>query len=110
MSSLLAHIIVGILGIWLATGLPGVTFYGDLSQLALAGFVLGVINFAVKPILDILTFPLKIVTFGLFSIFLNMVIVWSIDVLVLGKIFTLLQLFIATVILSILNLILIRKK
>ncbi|MGB3988116.1 MAG: phage holin family protein [Minisyncoccales bacterium] len=109
MGSLIAHIIVGVIGIWLATGIPGVVFLGDLSQIALAGLALGVINFAIKPILDILTFPLKVVTFGLFSLLLNMAIIWSVDVLVLGKIFSLSSLFITTVIIWILNLILIKK-
>ncbi len=93
----------------MATGIPGVVFLGDLSQIALAGLALGVINFAIKPILDILTFPLKVVTFGLFSLLLNMAIIWSVDVLVLGKIFSLSSLFITTVIIWILNLILIKK-
>ncbi len=109
MASLLYHILAGILGLWLATGIPEVSFTGPVQSLALAGFVLGVINFAVKPILDILTFPLKILTFGLFAIFLNMAILWVVDVLILDKIFTLWTLFLATIIISILNIILIKK-
>ncbi len=109
MTRLAYHVLAGILGFWLATGLPEVEFAKEIQSLALAGFVLGVINFAVKPILDFITIPLKIVTFGLFSIFLNMAIVWTVDVLILGKIFTLWTLFLATIILSILNLVLIKK-
>ncbi len=109
MTRLAYHVLAGILGFWLATGLPEVEFTKGIQSLALAGFVLGVINFAVKPILDFITIPLKIITFGLFSIFLNMAIVWTVDVLILGKIFTLWTLFLATIILSILNLILIKK-
>ena len=109
MIRLIYHILAGIIGFWLTTGLPDVHFDGPIQSLVLAGFVLGVINYAVKPILDIVTFPLKILTFGLFSVFLNMAIVWGVDVLILGKIFTLWPLFLATIILSILNLILIKK-
>ena len=109
MTRLVYHILAGIIGFFLATGLPEVYFTGPVQSLFLAGFVLGLINYAVKPILDILTFPLKILTFGLFSIFLNMAIVWSVDFLILGKIFTLWTLFLSTIILSILNLILIKK-
>ncbi|MDD4062260.1 MAG: phage holin family protein [Candidatus Pacebacteria bacterium] len=105
-----AYIIAGVLGIWLATGIPGVDFTGTFASLALAGFALGVINFAVKPILDILTLPLRILTLGIFSLFLNIAIVWVVDVLILEKIFNnFTQLFIATAILWILNLILARK-
>jgi putative membrane protein len=109
MTKLVYHILAGTLGIWLATGIPGVTFTGPLQSLALAGLVLGVINYAVKPILDFLTFPLKILTFGIFSIFLNMAIVWLVDVLILDKIFTLWPLFLATLIISVLNIILVKK-
>jgi len=105
-----AYIIASVLGIWLATGIPGVEFEGTLASLALAGFALGIINFAVKPILDILTFPLKILTLGVFSLFLNMAIVWIVDVLILEKIFnSFTQLFIATVILWVLNIILAKR-
>lgn len=103
------HIFACILGIWLATGIPGVVFTGDIATLALAGFTLGVINFTVKPILDILTLPLKIITLGLFALFLNIAIIWVVDVLILGKIFTLGSLLATTVIIWILNIILIRK-
>ncbi len=109
MTKLIFHILAGTLGIWLATGLPGVHFTGPIQSLILAGLVLGVINFAVKPILDILTFPLKILTLGIFSLILNMGIVWVVDVLVLDKIFTLWTLFLATIIVWLLNIILIRK-
>lgn len=109
MKSLMSHIVAGILGIWLATGIPGVNFEGNFSSLALAGFALGVINFAIKPILDILTLPLKIVTFGIFSLFLNMAIIWTVDVLILGKIFMLFPLFLTTVIIWILNIVLIKR-
>jgi putative membrane protein len=109
MTRLVYHSLAGILGIWLATGIPGVNFTGPIQSLFLAGFVLGIINFAVKPILDILTFPLKILTLGLFSLFLNMAIVWTVDVLVLEKIFTLWTLFLATLIVSVLNIILVKK-
>lgn len=110
MKRFFAYIIAGILGIWLATGIPGVEFTGVPASLALAGFALGIINFAVKPILDILTLPLRILTLGIFSLFLNIAIVWVVDVLILGKIFdSFTQLFIATAILWVLNILLARK-
>ncbi len=109
MANLFYYILAGITGLWLATGIPGVDFQGPFQSLALAGFALGLINFAVKPILDIITFPLKILTFGLFSIFMNMAIVWIIDVVFFEKIFTLWPLFLATIIISILNIILVKK-
>ena len=42
--------------------------------------MLGVLNVFVKPVLKILTIPLRILTLGLFSIVINMFIVWLVDV------------------------------
>ncbi len=109
MAKLLYYIFVGILVIWVATNIPDVDFKGDYQSLAIAGAILGVINFAIKPVLKIITYPLRVITFGLFSLVLNMAILWTVDVLFLDKIFNLWTLFLATIIISILNLFLIRK-
>jgi len=44
----------------------------------IAGAVLTVINFLVKPIIKILTLPINIITLGLFSIVINAGIFWFI--------------------------------
>ena len=50
--------------------LPGVHVANFLTALAIA-LVLGVLNLIVKPILIVLTLPLTIITFGLFLIVIN---------------------------------------
>ena len=79
---LILQIIAGIAGIWLATELisEGVVFTGSVKTLLLAGLILGLINFFIKPILNLVTLPLRIITFGLFSLVINMGIVWIIEV------------------------------
>lgn len=57
------------------------TFKQGVNTLLLAGVVLGLINFFIKPIVNIITWPLKVLTFGLFSFAVNIAIVWSIDLL-----------------------------
>lgn len=58
---------------------------GGLKGYLIAALIFGVLNFLVKPILKILSFPLILITVGLFSLVLNMLIVWlleySLDVL-----------------------------
>lgn len=83
MGKLILQIIAGIGGLWLATKfVSGVEFTGSLQTLGLAGIILGLINFFIKPILKIITLPLRILTFGLFTLVINMVIVWVVaDVL-----------------------------
>ena len=89
MRQLFWQIIFGILGLYLAILLvPGVAISGgeELTQqgikaLLLAGAVLGLINFFIKPIVKIITFPLRLLTFGLFGLIINMAMVWIVDVL-----------------------------
>jgi len=65
------------LAIYLAAYLvPGVNFKGDWKMLLLAGFVLSLINLLIKPILKLISLPLLILTFGLFSLIINMFVVW----------------------------------
>ncbi len=90
------YIIAGILSIFLATKfVPGVSleiipgqsvYFGiELTEqwhiLFLVGGILGFINCFIKPILDKITIPLKILTLGLFSLILNMMLIWFLDIL-----------------------------
>ncbi len=93
--SLFLQIISGILGIWLAQKYVwGVDFQGHLfilpSQLSdfneflktltFVGALLGFLNFFVKPVLKTITFPLRVVTFNLFTLVIMMALVWVVDV------------------------------
>ncbi|MBN8529449.1 MAG: phage holin family protein [Caulobacterales bacterium] len=63
--------VVTALGLWLASAIvPGVGFTGQWS-LIWAAVLLGLVNAIVRPILTILTFPLTVVTFGLFLLIVN---------------------------------------
>ena len=82
MTRLIFYIIAGIVSLWLAVQfVPGVEFVGEFKYLLLAGLVLGLINFFIKPILTAITLPLRMLTFGLFGLVINMAIVWTIDVI-----------------------------
>ena len=74
-------ITAGIFGLWLAVlFVPGVEFIGNLKLLVFAGLVLGLINFFIKPILKFITLPLRILTLGLFSLVINMAMIWLVDI------------------------------
>lgn len=93
MTKLIRQIIAGILGIFLAdrfvSGVslrvfPESYFFGfkitkEWQVLILVGSILGLINFFVRPILDKITLPLKILTFGFFSLMLNIAVIWFLD-------------------------------
>ena len=58
-------------GLWLASVVvPGVDFTGQWS-LILAAVLLGVVNAIVRPIMVVLTFPITVVTLGLFLLVVN---------------------------------------
>jgi|SRR3989344_2930209 len=87
--------ISAILGIWLASSfVPGVevkllsdsSFFGirltAVWQIyVLLGIIIGLLNFFIKPILDLITLPLRIITLGLFGFLINIALIWVVDVM-----------------------------
>ena len=107
LGKLLFHIISGILGLFLATKfIPGAELIGPVQNLLIPGGILGLVNFFIKPFLKAAALPLRILTFGLFSLVINMLLVWIVaDILFPEKIeiVGLLALFWTTVIIWALN-------
>lgn len=72
MLSFLLRLIVNAAGLYVATRLvDGVRFEGDWLTLVGVAFVFGVVNAIVKPVTKFFTFPLIILTFGLFLLVIN---------------------------------------
>lgn len=77
---LLLHILAGIGGLWIATRfITGVEFLGSPSLLLIAGLILGILNATLKPLFNLITFPIRILTLGLSSLFINLLLVWVLD-------------------------------
>lgn len=68
---------------FLAWLLPNVA-YSNLSTLIIAGIVLTLLQKIVKPILNFLFLPINIVTLGIFSVIINVFIIWLAIYLVPG--------------------------
>lgn len=63
--------VVTALGLWLASRfVPGVSV-SDTTTLLIAAVLLGLVNAIVRPILTLLTFPITILTLGLFLLVVN---------------------------------------
>lgn len=74
---LLAHIGANVLALITAQKLiPNVSFPYDFWVLAKIAVILGLINFFLKPIIRILTLPLIWLTLGLFTIVINIFLLW----------------------------------
>ena len=84
MPRFLLKLIIGALALWAATKVvPGVTI-SDPTTLVIAALLLGVVNAIVRPVLIILTFPLTLVTLGLFLFVINGITVSLVDWLLPG--------------------------
>ncbi len=63
---------------------PGITVEGGWETTLLVALVWSVIAIVIKPVLSILTLHITIVTFGLFSLFLNAFLFWAVTLIVPG--------------------------
>jgi putative membrane protein len=65
------RILITALGLWVAAEIvPGI-YFADVPALFLAAVLLGIINAAVRPVIIVLTFPITLLTLGLFLLVIN---------------------------------------
>lgn len=55
---------------------------GEWKAYLFAGIILGIINISIKPIMKALTFPLKVVTLGLFTFVINFVVLYLVALII----------------------------
>ena len=66
------RLLINAAALWVATSfVPGITFRGDWMHLLFVALVFGVVNAFVRPLVRLLTFPLLILTLGLFTLVIN---------------------------------------
>jgi putative membrane protein len=71
------RLLINAAALWAATRLvAGISFTGDWRLLFAVAIVFGALNVLVRPILKILTFPILILTLGLFTFVLNAFMLW----------------------------------
>ena len=80
MISFLVRIFGNVLALYVAFVLvPGFLVTGGIEQYVLAGLALAILNMVVKPILKAITFPVIILTLGIFTIVINAIILSIVD-------------------------------
>jgi len=73
----LIRLLVNAAALWMATRLvPGVTFDGGTLPFLGVALVFGVVNAFIRPVMQVLTFPLILVTLGLFLLVVNGLMLW----------------------------------
>lgn len=83
MPGFLVRMVISAMGLWIASELvPGMEITG-MGTLVAAAFLLGIVNAVVRPLILILTFPITIVTLGLFLLVINAamlgLVAWLLD-------------------------------
>ncbi|OGG51158.1 hypothetical protein A2763_01215 [Candidatus Kaiserbacteria bacterium RIFCSPHIGHO2_01_FULL_54_36] len=63
---------------------PGIAVAGGWTTILLVALVWSVIMAVIKPVLGILTLPITIITFGIFSFILNALLFWAMTLIVPG--------------------------
>ncbi len=95
MKRFIAQVVANTIGLWLAVEfvsqvelniIPESSFLGfsltaEWQLLILLGVILALLNFFLKPLLKIITFPLKIVTLGLIGLIMSMGLIKIVDLL-----------------------------
>ena len=73
----LIRLLTNAAALWVATRIvPGVTFDGGVLPFMAVALVFGVINATLRPLTKILTFPLILLTLGLFALVVNGLMLW----------------------------------
>jgi putative membrane protein len=71
------RLLINAAALWVATRLvPGVTFTGDWLPFFGVALVFGAVNTFIGPLTKILTFPLILVTLGIFLLVVNGLMLW----------------------------------
>lgn len=75
--SFIVRLLVNAAALWVATEIvPGVSFQGAWPAFFAVALTFGVLNAVVRPVAWVLTFPLIIVTLGLFLFVVNGLMLW----------------------------------
>ena len=75
--SFLVRTLVNAAALWVATRIvPGVTYSGDIVPFLGVAIIFGIINAFIRPVAKVLTFPIIIVTLGIFALVVNGLMLW----------------------------------
>lgn len=77
---LLARVVINACGLFIAAQIfANLSYQDDFSVLIIASIILAIINAVVRPFVVILALPAYIVTLGLFSILVNALMIYLVD-------------------------------
>ena len=75
--SFIIRLLVNAAALWVATRIvPGVSFDSGVGPFLVVALLFGVINATLRPLTKILTFPLILLTLGIFALVVNGLMLW----------------------------------
>lgn len=100
----LANLVVNMIALFLVDNLVKGVYIGGFGTVLTAALLLMVLNRLVKPILELISLPMTIMTLGLFELLISAFILWIVDKMVAGMYFTSFSRYIiAVIIIAIVN-------
>lgn len=83
MKHLIRVFLFSVFALWLASqAIPGLEIQGDWQVILFAGFVLCLLTLIVVPMLKILFIPINLLTFGLLSWFIHVMVIYLLAIIV----------------------------
>lgn len=83
MKHLIRVFLFSVFALWLTSEiLPGIAVSGSWQTMVFAGFILSLLFLIVAPILKILFIPINLLTFGLLSWFVNVIVIYLLTLVV----------------------------
>jgi putative membrane protein len=63
---------------------PGINYHGNLTTLALAAIIFGLINALIRPLVLLVALPITCLTLGLFTLVINALMLWLVSAFEIG--------------------------
>lgn len=67
---IIVRVLINAVALWFATFVPGIKYTGIGSLLGIA-LVFGIVNALIRPVLKLISFPIVVLTLGLFTLVIN---------------------------------------
>ena len=84
MSTILSFLGTVVAVVLTVTLVPGIVVSGGWTTMFIIALVWSVITMVIRPVLQLLTLPVTIITFGLFAFILNALLFWGMELVVPG--------------------------
>lgn len=100
----LANLVVNMIALFLVDNLVKGVYIGGFGSVLTAALLLMILNRLIRPVLEVISLPVNILSLGLFEIVISAFILWVVDLMVPGMYFASFSRYvIAVIIIAIVN-------